>query len=73
MSLKLAAKNREASPEAYRIAYGEAVEARIRKRYSVGQELAMLRQRVEKPEEFAAYFAYAEECKASVKAEVSNG
>lgn len=49
------------------IDYDSAVDAEIRKRYSVSQEFAILRQRDEKPEEYAAYFAYCEECKAYVK------
>ena len=48
--------------------YDEAVDAEIRKRYSVSQEFAILRQRDEKPDEYNAYFAYCEECKAFVKA-----
>lgn len=47
--------------------YEADVEARIRTRYSVSQELAILRQRDTKPEEFAEYNAYAEECKAEAK------
>lgn len=43
--------------------YPELVGELVRKRYSVNAELAILRQRDEKPEEFAAYNAYAEECK----------
>lgn len=50
------------------VSYDEAVDAQIRKRYSVSQEFAILRQRDEKPEEYAEYFAYCEECKAFVKA-----
>lgn len=50
------------------IPYGEAVDAQIRKRYSVSQEFAILRQKDEKPEEYDAYFAYCEECKQYVKA-----
>ena len=50
------------------IDYGEAINAEIRKRYSESQEFAILRQKDEKPEEYAAYFAYCEECKAFVKA-----
>lgn len=50
------------------IPYEEAVDMKIRERYSLSQELAILRQRDEKPEEYAAYFAYCEECKAFVKA-----
>ena len=48
--------------------YSEAVNDEIRKRYSVSQELAILRQRDTKPDEFAEYNAYCEEAKAFVKA-----
>ena len=47
--------------------YDTAVDTEIRKRYTVSQEFAILRQRNEKPEEYAVYFAYCEECKAYVK------
>lgn len=47
--------------------YDEAVDAEIRKRYSVSQEFAILRQQEEKPEEYAEYYAYCEQCKAFVK------
>lgn len=47
--------------------YDEAVDAEVRKRYSVSQEFAILRQRDEKPEEYAAYYAYCEDCKALVR------
>ena len=50
------------------IPYDEAVDAEIRKRYSVSQEFAILRQKEEKPEEYAQYYAYCEECKTYVKA-----
>lgn len=43
--------------------YEEQVVAKIRERYSVDDELAILRQRDTKPEEFEAYNAYAESCK----------
>ena len=49
------------------MSYDEAVDAEIRKRYSVSQEFAILRQKDEKPEEYAEYYAYCEECKAIVK------
>lgn len=45
----------------------------IRERYSVADELALLRQRDSKPQEFAEYNAYAEACKAEAKAQVSAG
>lgn len=47
--------------------YEERVETLIRERYTVSDELAILRQRDTKPEEFAAYFAFCEECKARIK------
>ena len=50
--------------------YGELVERLIRKKYTVSAELAILRQRDDKPQEFAEYNAYAESCKAKAKAEI---
>ena len=47
--------------------YDEAVDNEIRKRYSVSEEFAILRQRDSKQEEYSAYYAYCEECKAYVK------
>lgn len=49
------------------IPYDEAVDAEIRKRYSESAEFAILRQKEEKPEEYAAYYGYCEDCKAFVK------
>ena len=53
--------------------YIEEVERLIRKRYSISAELAILRQRDVKPEEFAEYNAYAEECKARARTELGIG
>ena len=50
--------------------YSDEVVRRIRARYSLSEEFAILRQRDEKPEEFAAYNAFAEACKAEAKAYV---
>lgn len=47
--------------------YEQQVVAKIREKYSVDDELAILRQRDTKPGEFEAYNAYAEACKMSVK------
>lgn len=47
--------------------YEQRVQQSIRERYSVDDELAILRQRDTKPDEFAAYFEYAEQCKAQAK------
>lgn len=49
------------------IPYDEAVNAEIRKHYTESQEFAILRQKDEKPEEYAAYYACCEQCKAYVK------
>lgn len=49
------------------ISYDEAVNAKIRERYTESQEFAILRQRDEKPDEYAEYYAYCEECKIFVK------
>lgn len=49
--------------------YDDAVNAEIRKRYGISQEFAILRQRDEKPEEYATYYTYCEECKAYVKSQ----
>lgn len=48
--------------------YAGEVERLIRKRYSLTQELALHRQRDTKPEEWAEYNAYCEECKKTAKA-----
>ena len=52
--------------------YGAKVSELIRERYSLDAELAILRQRDEKPDEYQAYFAFCEECKAKAKAEIYN-
>lgn len=43
--------------------YGETVNGLIRRKYTLSEELAILRQRETKAEEFEAYNAYAESCK----------
>ena len=50
--------------------YASLVEAQIRKRYSISAELAILRQRDTKPEEFKAYNDYVEACKALIRFEL---
>lgn len=50
--------------------YATLVEAQIRKRYSISAELAILRQRDAKPEEFKAYNDYVESCKATIRSEL---
>lgn len=69
MNKRLIEKNKPAmSAGDIRALKSREIEKLIRLRYSLSDELAILRQRDEKPEEFAAYHAYAEECKKRVKA-----
>lgn len=50
--------------------YAALVDAAIRRRYSISAELAILRQRDTKPEEFEEYNAFVEKCKESARAEL---
>ena len=52
------------------IDYPQLVESKIRTRYSMSAELAILRQRDTKPEEFAEYNTFCEQCKAQAKTEL---
>ena len=49
--------------------YENKIVALIRQKYNINQELAILRQRYTKPEEFAEYNEYVEQCKKQVKNE----
>lgn len=49
--------------------YKTTIDRLIRQRYSVSDEIAILRQRDNKPEEYAEYNAYCEECKSQAKRE----
>jgi hypothetical protein len=72
MNLKLARKNREVKPQSWEKLYESEIIRRIRERYTINQELAILRQRDTKPEEFAEYNAYVEQCKADIKKSLEN-
>ena len=50
--------------------YHELVEEKIRVKYAVGDELAIVRQRERKPQEFAEYDEYCEKCKRDAKEEL---
>lgn len=50
--------------------YKSAIVTKIRERYSLDDELAIARQRDSKPEEYAEYNAYCEECKSVARKEV---
>ena len=51
--------------------YKESIISTIRERYSIDDELAILRQRDTKPQEFSIYNAYVEQCKAEAKEKVN--
>lgn len=50
--------------------YESRVDELIRERYTTSHELAILRQQMTKADEYQAYFAYCEECKAKAKSEL---
>lgn len=52
------------------IEYDELVNSKIRKKYSLSAELAILRQQNTKTAEYAEYNTYCEKCKAEAKTEV---
>jgi hypothetical protein len=70
---KLMRKNAEHGYDETEKIKADKINRLIRRKYSVSAELAVMRQRDTKPEEFEAYFAYVEECKAQVKREMSGG
>lgn len=49
------------------LSYDDLIEREIRKKYSVSDEIAILRQRDTKPDEFTEYFNFCESVKASLK------
>ena len=53
--------------------YADRVNSLLRARYSLSEELSLLRRRDECPEAFASYSAYAEECKRIARAELGGG
>ena len=62
----------EMKNELLNIPYEQRVVDRIRLKYSVDDELAILRQRDTKPDEFIAYHDFVERIKAEEKEAVSN-
>lgn len=68
--LKLALKNKEVDAGSFDELYESIIVRKIREKYTVNQELAIIRQRDTKPDEFAAYNAFVEQCKADAKREI---
>ena len=63
----------ELQKETLPIPYEERIVNRIRERFSIDDELAILRQRDAKPDEFEAYNAFVENIKAEEKEKTDNG
>ena len=63
----LVKKNKDFSHDTFRRAYESEITQLIRLRYSLDEELAILRQRDSNPDKFAEYNVYAEQCKAQVR------
>lgn len=60
-------KTRALAEKAKEPTYKEKIVCAIRQKYSVDDELAILRQRDSKPEEFKEYFDFVEEIKQNLK------
>ena len=74
MTAEEIAQQREEERKQYQsMNYGELVESLIRRKYSLSDELSLHRQQFRKPEEFAVYDAYAEQCKAEAKEMLQGG
>lgn len=57
-------------PSQFEADYKARVISLIRARYDADDEIALLRQRDTKPDEYAAYNAYVEQCKAETREEM---
>lgn len=53
--------------------YEDLIFQKIRSKYTLSQELAILRQKDTKPDEFSEYYNYVEQCKLEAKKEVTDG
>lgn len=53
--------------------YPSYVAMRIHERYSIDDEISIIRQKDEKPEEYAEYYAYCEAVKAEAKTLIKKG
>lgn len=67
---RLAHKLEQVEPGTLRIHYAALVNEKIRARFTLSEELAILRQRDTKPDEFEAYNAFVEQCKTEARGEI---
>ena len=59
------------APQPYVPTYSELVEQKVAERYTIPQEIAIIRQRNTKPDEFDEYFRYVEQCKEEARQELN--
>lgn len=52
--------------------YGDMVNELVREKYNISEELALIRQKDEKPDEYNEYYLYVEKCKTRVKEMIEN-
>lgn len=57
----------------YNQLYADTIKGYIRTRYSLEDEIAILRQKDEKPEEYQEWYKFAEHCKELAKAKLEGG
>ena len=60
--------NEQAGAGSMRVSREAEIASVIKARYSIDEQIALLRQKDTKPEEYEAFFAFAEEVKAKVTA-----
>ena len=68
--MDLARKNKEVCPESWEQLYSFLVVQKIRKKYSVNDELSVMRKRDKHPDKFKEYDEYVEWCKEEARAEM---
>ena len=70
---KLARANKEKHPEAFEAYRSQLIEKEIEKKYSIEQQIGIIRQRDTKPEKFQKFFDDVESCISEVDAELAKG
>lgn len=69
-TIALLLKNKEREPETFEKCRSYLIEQLIEQKYSLKQEVAIIRQKDTKPEEYQEYFNYVEECKSKINSQL---
>ena len=67
---KLLKKNKERVPETVEAYRSRKIEEKIRRKYSIEEEVGVIRKKDIKPEKYQEWFDYVEQCIAEVDAEI---